>query len=147
MAGDILILGDVIFDPNANPFSVPDMVKSGMGQMLGIIKTIGGGKTIDAMGQDPEKITWSGRWRAPDAVGNNDAMVAMAAAGNQVICTWGAYFYQVVVSKYTFDYEKGWEIPYSVELEVLPQAGGGGALSLGAAVDDDLTTALGVGFQ
>ena len=147
MAGDILILGDMVFDPNANPFSVPDKITSGEGQSLGVIKTIGGGKTIDAMGQDPEKISWSGRWRAPNAVGNNDTMVAMAAAGQQINCTWGAYFYQVVIAKYTFEYEKAWEIPYSVELEVLPQSGGGGQFTLGVAIATDMATALGAIFQ
>lgn len=149
MSGDILILGNVVFDNVLNPFAIPSKISGGSGQMLGVMKLIGGDRTIDSMGPDPESIGWSGRWRAPLAVSNNDAMVAMAEAGAQIPCTWGSYFFNVVIAKYTYEYEAFFEIPYTVSLTVLPQnSGQGGSTSLDMIIGTDMSAALGVGaFQ
>jgi hypothetical protein len=148
MAGDILILGSVVFDSLQNPFAVPSRISAGSGQMLGIMKLIGGDRVIDSMGRDPAEIRWQGRWRGPGAVGNNDAMIAMAEAGDEVPCTWGEFFYRCKVNRYDFDYEAFFEITYSVELAVLPDQGGAGAGGLGGLVAAGMGAALGAGaFQ
>ncbi len=147
--GDILILGDVVFDNVQFPFATPSQITVPGEHMLGVQKLIGGDRVIDAMGPDPGVIAWSGRWRGPNAVSGDQAMAAMRDAGAQIPCTWNAYFFMVVIKSYKSTYESFREIPYSVELIVLPiSAGPGGPSSLDDSVDGDMGAAQGAGgFQ
>lgn len=147
--GDVLILGEIALDAQSYPFGTPAKISRGVGQTLGIAKLIGGDKTIDAMGRDPDPIKWSGRWRGPTAASNDHTMAEMARAGDLVPCSWGEYFFNCVVHKYTSEYTAFFDIEYSIELEVMPDADGSGApSSLDDSVDSDMGSAEDAGaFQ
>ncbi|RFB80020.1 hypothetical protein [Methylovirgula sp. 4M-Z18] len=132
MPGDILILGDIVFDNVTFPFATPSKISGGVEQQLGVSQLIGGARNVDAMGGAPLPIKWQGRWRGAEASANNDAMLALAQSGDEVACSWGEYFYNVVVKSYAFDYEAAFEIAYELDLTVLP----GEAAPLASSLDD-----------
>lgn len=145
MAGDILILGEIVFEG----FGIPDSIRGGMGQMWGEHKKIGGARTYDAMGLDPKDISWSGRFRGPTAVAFDQTMTALAASGGQVEANWGPYDFQVIVKSYDSTYSAWFEIPYSVTLGVIPSDWdtGGPTVSIDDLVSSDLAIALTGAFQ
>lgn len=111
----ILTLGNVIFQD----FEIPDTIKAGGAQKLDAKKFIGGTRTIDALGRDDDNIEWSGRFRGPTATARCQQLNAMRIAGKQVKVTWDSFSYQVLIDKFTFDYQQPFEIPYKISLMVL----------------------------
>lgn len=144
MSGDVLILGDMVLDNISHPWAMPSKVSGGMEQQLGVSQLIGGARVVDAMGQAPLPLKWQGRWRGPNASSNNDIMIAMAQAGQQIACSWGEYFYNVVLKAYSFEYEDYFEIMYNLELIVIPDDVTQGGSSLDDLVGGDMSTASGV---
>lgn len=110
----ILTLGGVIFQD----FEIPDAIKAGGDQKLDIKKFIGGSRVIDALGRDDADIEWSGRFRGSTAEQRCQQLNAMRVAGIPVQLTWSTFNYQVLVSKFTFDYQSPLEIPYKLCLTV-----------------------------
>jgi hypothetical protein len=110
----ILTLGGVIFQD----FEIPESIKAGGEQKLDIKKFIGGSRTIDALGRDDADIEWSGRFRGSTAEQRCQQLNAMRVAGTPVQLTWSSFNYQVIVSKFTFDYQSPLEIPYRLCLTV-----------------------------
>lgn len=144
---EIVVLGGFVFDSVVFPFSVPSSISGGSGQIFGKQKMIGGDRVFDAMGPDPEPIKWSGIWRGLDAVGNDQTLVAMAEAGQQQTLSWGAYFFNVVIDRYTSTYDAFFDIKYSIELSVLPQNLGAGSTSLDDLIGQDMSVANAGTFQ
>ena len=142
MAGDVLILDTVVFED----FAIPDSISGGMGQMLGVHKTIGGDRTVDSMGQDPDDLSWSGRLRGPSASDSASVLEALAASGDEVSCSWGPRFYTVVVKNFKFKYMAYFEVTYDISLVVVDSDSGGDLGTLVSGLDDlvalDLSTAL-----
>ena len=110
----ILTLGSVIFQD----FEIPDTIKAGGEQKLDVKKFIGGSRIIDALGRDDADIEWSGRFRGSTAEQRCQQINAMRVAGTPVQLTWSTFNYQVIVSKFTFDYQSPLEIPYRLCLTV-----------------------------
>lgn len=110
-----LSLGDVDF----TDFEVPDSIRAGGGQALDIKKYGGGLRTIDSFGADDDPITWSGVFLDGTAEQRCQQIDAMRKAGAAVALSFGSFSYQVVISKFTFDYQKFYQIAYSIELQVV----------------------------
>jgi len=143
MTDTLVILGGVVF----TDFAIPDKINFGGKQTTAIHRYIGGARTVDAMGADPDPITWSGRFRGGSALGNAFAVDAMRQAGVPVSLSWLGINYTVLVTQFKADTEKYYEIPYTVTCEVVtdPQAATGAPLaSLTALVNADMTAALAV---
>jgi hypothetical protein len=111
----ILTLGAVIFQD----FEIPSSIRGGGSQQLDIKKFLGGTRTIDAMGRDEDPIAWSGRFRGSTAESRCQQLNGMRIVGQPVELTWSSFRYQVVIEKFTFDYESPLEIPYQISLSVL----------------------------
>ena len=97
MIGDVLMLGDILLDNVSFPFATPSKISAGVEQQLGVSQLIGGARNVDAMGATPLPIKWEGRWRGLEASVTNDAMLALAQSGEEVVCSWGEYFFNVIV--------------------------------------------------
>jgi hypothetical protein len=110
----ILTLGGVIFQD----FEIPESIKAGGEQKLDIKKFLGGSRTIDVLGRDDADIEWSGRFRGSTAEQRCQQLNAMRVAGAPVQLTWSTFNYQVVINKFTFDYQSPLEIPYRICLTV-----------------------------
>lgn len=115
MADFTLSLGDVDFAD----FEIPDSIKAGGGQALDIKKYGGGLRTIDTFGADDDPITWSGFFLDGTAEQRCQQLDAMRKAGAAVALSFGSFSYQVVISKFSWDYQKYYQIAYSIELQVV----------------------------
>jgi hypothetical protein len=130
-----LVLGSITF----TDYSIPEKVTFGGRQTLSVHKLLGGDRVVDAMGADESDITWSGRFQGANATGLARQLDALRQSGTQVPLIFGSNFYLVVVSESKCDYERFYQIPYSVTCTVVSTSGGGGG-ALGAVVStlDDL---------
>ena len=113
---------------------VPEKITFGGDQMLAVHKLVGGLRVVDAMGPDDHALSWSGWFLGsanaadPQAGALPDARSATGRARfldavrrSGLLCTlaWGDFSYQVVVSKFTADYEKPYKVPFSIRCEVV----------------------------
>lgn len=116
MSDDItLTIGDFEFDG----FEIPDEIPTPTRQALKVHRKVGGKKTVDAMGAFVDAISWSGRFRGPDADDRRDQVNAMAIAGQQLPLTWGSRAFTVVIEVFTPGHRGNDEIPYSITCEVI----------------------------
>jgi hypothetical protein len=112
----ILTLGGVIFQD----FEIPESIKAGGEQKLDIKKFLGGSRTIDVLGRDDADIEWAGRFRGSTAEQRCQQLNAMRVAGTPVQLTWSTFNYQVVINRFTFDYQS----PPGNSLQDLPDCSG-----------------------
>lgn len=136
-----LILGDVVFEN----FEIPDSIHTPGDQLLVVHKLIGGARQIDAMGSDPQPISWSGRFRGESAESRAQHLSLLRAQGQPLSLTWNSYRFLVVIKTFTPDYQQPFEIPYSISCEVvadesLPILASIPGLSL--AIVNDISTGL-----
>ena len=111
----MLTLGGITFQG----FELPEKINFGGKQQLITHKLPGGGRVIDAMGRDDDDIAWSGRFRGDAAGGRARAVDAMRVAGLPVTLAWDNYRFQVVIAEFKADFERRYEIPYSITCVVL----------------------------
>lgn len=115
MADLTLSLGDITF----TGFEVPERINWGGEQMLVTHKFVGGARTVDAMGADEAPIGWSGWIIGTDAVSRAQSIDAMRVSGIPQTLTWSGFNYQVVVRSFTPSFERFYQIPYRIDLEVI----------------------------
>ena len=111
----MLTLGGTTFQG----FELPEKINFGGKQQLITHKLPGGGRVIDAMGRDDDDIAWQGRFRASAAGSRARAVDAMRIAGLPVTLAWDNYRFQVVISEFKADFERRYEIPYSITCAIL----------------------------
>ena len=139
MAGK-MSLGGVSF----GAWETPNEVNFGGKHHAVVQEVIGGARVVDAMGPQPSQISWSGRFRGPDALARAMRIDEMRQSGRQVTLAWLGIVRTVVVIDFTAKTEKAWEVPYSVSCEVVSGEGGGvGSFnSLTALISGDINTAV-----
>lgn len=115
MADFVLSLGDVDFAD----FEIPDSIKGGGSQSLEIHKYGGGQRTIDTFGADDDPISWSGLFLDGTAEARCIQIDAMRKAGTPVALSYSSFSYLVVIKSFTWDFEKYYQIPYAITLEVV----------------------------
>jgi hypothetical protein len=134
-----LTLGPVAFAG----FEIPSSITLGGRQRLAIHKLPGGIRIIDAMGPDPADLAWSGIFTGPDA-DRARILDTLRAAGLQLLLTWDAFLYTVVIDSFEADYRSPWWIPYRVSCAVVRDEAAAlvtSVLSLAPSITDDLATA------
>lgn len=99
---------------------VPDSINFGGEQSLSIHRYIGRAKKdVDAMGADDDPLVWSGRFRGADALDRAKALDAKRKAGREIKLTWGQMAFTVIIASFKGDYERFYEVPYQIRLEVI----------------------------
>ena len=145
MADTYLILGGYTF----SGFGVPEEVPGGGAQQLVVHKFLGGSRVIDAMGADDDPIKFKGMFRNADGIdAMGDAMLldAMRRAGAPQVLTYWNQNIVVVIERFTFSFQRFYEVPYQIDLVVLSnaaQASQDGGATDDAAVSDDIGNAQG----
>jgi hypothetical protein len=135
-----LTLGPVAFAG----FEIPSSITLGGKQRLAIHKLPGGIRIIDAMGADPADLAWSGIFTGPDAADRARILDTLRVAGLQMLLTWDAFLYTVIIESFAADYRSPWWIPYRVSCAVVRDEAAAlvtSLLSLAPAIGDDLATA------
>jgi len=116
MSGDgtTLTLGDIEF----TGVEMPERIPWGTNQQLAVQKLTGGKRTVDGMGVDYDPIEWSGWFFGPDAEIRAKAVDAMVNGVPQTLA-WSSFSYQVVVRQFKPVFERFYQIPYRITLEVI----------------------------
>jgi hypothetical protein len=128
----MLILGSIIF----RGFELPEQVPLGGDQTMAVHKLLGGARVIDAMGPDDRDIEWHGLFFGADALSNARAVDAMRSAGQAVPLLIDSEMRTVVVKSFKWDYQRPYQIPYSIACVVSSTP----FLGLGPSSLDDLVT-------
>jgi hypothetical protein len=115
MADTYLTLGGYTFDG----FGIPEKINGGGEQHLKVHKLLGGQRVIDALGGDDDTLKFRGRFRGAGAMDDALLMDAMRIAGAPVTLSYWNLQYTVVVSKFCWDFEKFYEVPYELECVVV----------------------------
>ena len=139
-----LTLGGIVFQD----FEIPEAIRTGGTQMHNVHKLPGGGRVIDAMGPDDKPISWSGRFRGARATERARQLDFMRRQGAQLLLSWGAYRYQVLIVEYEADFQQSYEIPYRITCEVVQdEVLGlvGAAFGFLESVAGDIVNAVGLG--
>lgn len=139
-----VVLGGIVFQD----WEIPESINFGGAQQVSVHKLIGGTRVVDAMGPDPADVTWSGRFRGPNAMFRAQAMDAMRAAGAQVPLYYLSTFVTVVITSFKAQPERFYEIPYTITCIIVEDPIndllGAVVSGLDAVVGDALTVAEGL---
>jgi hypothetical protein len=132
----MLLLGNIQFQN----WEIPDELNLGGKQTLAIHKPIGNQRVIDAMGADPDDIRWSGRFQGGDAVGRAGQLEAMRDAAAPVTLVCGSIVKTVVISEFTYRYQREYQALYSICCVVVPDQDVAAPASLDDLVSADLAS-------
>jgi uncharacterized protein YciI len=115
MSNVILTLGGVPFQD----FEVPEQIRFGGGQRLAVHDLIGGGRVVDALGDDAGEVSFAGIFSGSDAAARAQALDAARATGAAVPLVWDGFFYTVVIAEFAAEYAKPWWIPFALRCAVV----------------------------
>lgn len=110
-----MLLGPLVF----TDFALPERVGHGGRQALTIHQLPGGARVIDAMGQDPADITWSGMFLGVLAQAQAQQLDALWRAGQPLDLFWGTTLLTVVIKECTLD-DRYMQTDYRLTCTVLP---------------------------
>ncbi|NTG73306.1 amidohydrolase [Agrobacterium rhizogenes] len=137
-----LIIGGI----SLSEWEIPERINFGGRQQVTVHKLIGGNRTVDAMGPDPDDVRWSGRFRGPNALTRATALDALRASGAEVPLYYLGRVLTVVITQFRADAERSYEIPYQITCTVVADNINGalGAIvsNLDAVVGAALTVAV-----
>ncbi|GBR46396.1 hypothetical protein [Gluconobacter roseus] len=135
-----VILGNLVL----TGIEVPDTLQVGGRQMLVVHRLPGGGRVVDALGNDPGRLELKGRFLGPDAQMRAQAVERMRMAGQQVAFSAAGLSVQVWIAQFTYVYQaKGAVCSYTLILE-RPQetASTQTSSTLSGVLGDDVGSAL-----
>lgn len=128
----MLILGSIIF----LDFEIPEQVPLGGDQAVSVHKLLGGARVIDTMGPDDRDIEWSGLFFGFDAISRARTIDALRISGEEVPLLIDSEMRTVVVRSFKWDFQRPYQIPYSISCVVASTP----FLGLGPSSLDDLVT-------
>ncbi|NOV25887.1 hypothetical protein E5S69_20505 [Cupriavidus necator] len=144
MADLALYLGEMQFDGT----EIPQQIAIGGEQRLVTHDLIGGLRAVDAMGGFCLPIEWSGWLRGQDAMQRARYLDTMRAQGKPLALTWSEFIYAVVIRTFRADFQRFYQMPYSIVLEVVEDLGQPdrslSAASIDSLISGDMLTAGGL---
>jgi len=88
-----------------------------------VVQTLpGGGRVIDAMGQDDADISWAGILTGPDAASRARLLDSLRIAGDALPLVWDSFAYNVIIADITLEFRNPWWIPYRLRCVVATPA-------------------------
>jgi uncharacterized protein YciI len=115
MSQVILTLGGVKFQD----FEVPEQIRFGGGQRLAVHELIGGGRLVDALGDDAGEVVFSGIFSGSDAALRAQTLDAARAEGAEIPLVWDGFYYTVIIAEFAAEYNKPWWIPFAIRCAVV----------------------------
>ncbi|WP_130731982.1 hypothetical protein [Komagataeibacter xylinus] len=101
---------------------VPRLIRDGGTQQVAVHRLPGGGRVIDAVGNDPDRLELTGTFVGPTAIERARVLKQMRIAGVPVPFSGAGLSLMVRIVQYSYDYaQKGVVIPYRLVLEQPPQ--------------------------
>jgi hypothetical protein len=144
MSDVMLTLGPVLF----SGFEIPPFLSFGGAQRLAVHRLPGGARVIDAMGRDDATISWSGIFTGAQASERALLLDTLRGAGLTLPLSWDVFYYSVVISEFTAEYQAGWWIPYRLSCTVVQdevQLAEGLIATLAGQAGNDLASAAALG--
>lgn len=140
----ILQLGDFQFQQQEIPESIP----FGGEQALAVHRLVGGVKVVDAMGGFTRPISWSGWLLGESALVRARQLDMMREAGEPQQLTWSELDFVVVIRDFRADFQRFYQIPYTITCEVVQDltlsTAGLGEPGIDDLISGDLGTASGL---
>ncbi|OUJ16488.1 hypothetical protein [Acetobacter sp. DsW_063] len=125
---------------------VPDVIRDGGLQQLVVQRLPGGGRIVDAVGNDPNRIIFSARFLGPNALSRAQLLKKMRVAGKPVAFSAPGFAAQVKIAEYWYEYtRKGAVIPYEIQLEQIPStttSSSTASSALSALIGSDASNAI-----
>lgn len=144
MADFQLTLGDMTFEDAEVPQSLP----FGAEQALVVHRMVGGVKSVQAMGGFSLPKAWDGWLRGPSALQRARYLETMCEQGQPLALSWSELMYIVVIRTFRADFQRFYQMPYSIELEVVENLNQPvrslASPSVDSLVSDDMNTAGGL---
>jgi len=135
-----LVIGGI----SLSDWEIPERINFGGKQRVAIHTLIGGTRVVDAMGPDPDPVTWSGRFRGPSATSRAQALDAMRAAGAEVPLFYLSTFVTVVITEFRAEPERYYEVPYTITCTVVSDTINDALGPVVPGLDSIVSTALSV---
>ena len=140
-ADTYLTLADLQF----SRYEIPSHLSFGGEQALAIHELVGGNRIVDSMGRQDKPLEWSGVFFGDNATDRANYLNWLRIDGSQHTLTWGAYRYQVIIKSVTLDFERFYQIPYSISCVVVYDGtnmpSSSPATPIDSAIGQDLNTA------
>lgn len=104
-------------------FEIPEKIGVFGGKQIVIVhEFVGGLRQLQALGAQPEKLSWSGIMMGGDPNVGAKARAAMfdsmRVSGQLVYLQWGQFKFQVIISAFHIEPQTDWMIPYNMECEI-----------------------------
>jgi hypothetical protein len=115
MTNVVLTLGDFQF----TRFEVPEEIPFGGDQRLVTHTLVGGARVVDAMGEDPLVLDWSGIFTGASAEQRSRYLDTLRKAGGELTLTWASFRYKVAIKSFHATYRAPFRIPYRIECQVI----------------------------
>jgi len=128
----ILQLGDFEFSGK----EIPEFIPFGGEQRLVVHKLVGGKRNVQAMGADPMPISWSGLFFGATARDRARYVNTLKDTGKELDLIWDEFFYRVIIREFRADFERYYQLPYQITLEVVEDKNGAFLYKAPPSVDD-----------
>lgn len=122
---------------------LPQALNWGSQQHIAAHDFVGGGRQVQALGGQPDPLTWSGIFFGLNAADRAKYLDTQAIEGNPVVLTWDTFSYVCVVRSFQASYLAPWHVRYSITLEAAVNANG----SQPTAPRESLLTLINQGVQ
>jgi hypothetical protein len=138
-----LQLGDFTFADN----EIPERIVMSTAIRAVVRKMVGGARSVNMMGYDPQPIEWSGMLLGSNALSRARTLKQMALAQKMLTLTFSEYSYTVVISDFVEDFAREYEIYYRIRLEVVADSYGqqsAAAPGIDSLIGGDISMANGI---
>ena len=98
---------------------IPEKIAFGGSQRNAVHELIGGIKVVDAMGRADSDLTWSGIFVGSSAVDRARYLDTQRVLGAALALTWGEFSYSVLIADFRAEYERFYQIPYTITCLVI----------------------------
>ena len=121
-------------------FEIPEKVSWGGSQRIAVHELVGGQRVLDAMGRSDRPLVWSGLFMGQNATERARFLDTMRAQGLPQTLTFGQLAYSVLIKQFEPNYERFYQIPYRIELEVIADLANPVTSVAPASIDSDILT-------
>jgi hypothetical protein len=138
-------LGDFVFQG----LEIPESIPYGGSQKLVTHELVGGVRVVDAMGRSDMPLVWSGLLLGQEANNRARYLNNLRIAGKVLSLTWHEMSFNVVIQEFTANFQRYYEVPYSIHCVVVEDLTtpivGFITESVDSLVDGDMTQATSIG--
>lgn len=122
-------------------FEIPEKIGVFGGKQIVVVhEFVGGLRQLQALGAQPEKLSWSGIMMGGDPNVGAKARAAMfdsiRVSGQLVYLQWGQFKFQVIISAFHIEPQTDWMIPYNIECEIQQDLSQGSLVPVGVPGTD-----------